>query len=401
MKEQWENHMQDQAVYLDHAATTPVDPRVLSAMLPYFTEQFGNPSGLYAAARVARQALDTARGQLASALESKPSEIIFTSGGTEADNAAIKGVVWALRDRGNHLITSSIEHHAVLHTCEWLERFGIETTYLPVNADGLVEPSAVASAIRPETVLISIMHANNEIGTIQPLREISTIARSRQIPLHTDAVQSAGQLAVSVQDLGVDLLSLSAHKFYGPKGAGALYVRRGVPWLPLLQGGGQERSRRAGTENVAAIVGMATALELARGDIFHEAVRLSALRDRLIGGVLESVPESRVNGHRLDRLPNNANFSFSGVDGESILLSLDRQGIAASSGSACTAGSIDPSHVLVALGLSAELGSSALRLSLGRHTTDADIDRVLAVLPGIIARLRALAPEGTASHAGK
>lgn len=382
--------MQDETIYLDHAATTPVDPRVVEAMLPYFTMYFGNPSSLYAAARATRQALDSARGTVSKALAARPSEVIFTSGGSESDNAAIKGVVWAARERGNHIITTAIEHHAVLHTCEWLEAFGVETTYLPVDAHGIVDPAAVAAAIRPTTVLISIMHANNEIGTIQPLAEIGAIAHAHTIPFHTDAVQSAGQMPIDVGTLGVDLLSMSAHKFYGPKGVGALYVRRGTPWLPLQQGGGQERNRRAGTENVAAIVGMARALELALADREHEAARVSRLRDQLIAGVLETVPDSRLNGHPQLRLPNNANFSFKGVDGESILLSLDRQGIAASSGSACTAGSIDPSHVLLALGLSPELAGNALRLTIGRTSTEEHISRVLQVLPGVIARLRAM-----------
>lgn len=389
--------MHDEAIYLDHAATTAVDPRVVAAMLPYFTENFGNPSGLYALARAARQAVDTARGTLSAAVGARSSEVIFTSGGTEADNAAIKGVVWASRDRGNHIITTSIEHHAVLHTCEWLERFNIETSYVPVSADGIVDARDIAAAIRPTTVLISVMHANNEIGTIQPLAEIGAVAQAHQIPLHTDAVQTAGHLSINVHELGVDLLTLSAHKFYGPKGVGALFVRRGTSWLPIQQGGGQERSRRAGTENVPLIVGMATALTLSLTALDDEARRLTVLRDRLIGGVLERIPESRLNGHPTLRLPNNANFSFAGVDGESVLLSLDRQGIAASSGSACTAGSLDPSHVLIALGLSPELGSGALRLTLGHHTTDAQIDRVLEVLPGVIGRLRAMS-EGHVSR---
>ena len=383
--------MHDEMIYLDHAATTPTDPRVVEAMLPYFTTHFGNPSGLYAQARTTRQALDAARARIATALGARPSEMIFTSGGTESDNAAIKGVVWAARERGNHIITSSTEHHAVLHTCEWLEGFGVETTYLPVDGHGLVAPAAVQAAIRPTTVLISVMHANNEIGTLQPLQEIGAIARAHTIPLHTDAVQSVGHLPIDVAGLGVDLLSLSAHKFYGPKGVGALYVRRGTPWLPTQVGGGQERSRRAGTEDIPAIIGMAEALALALAEQPAEAKRLAPLRNRLIDGVLATVPGSRLNGHPHLRLPNNANFSFARADGESILLSLDRQGIAASSGSACTAGSIDPSHVLLGLGLSPELASNALRLSLGRHTTAAQIDRVLEVLPRVVSRLRDLA----------
>jgi cysteine desulfurase len=380
----------EETIYLDHAATTPVDPRVVEAMLPYLSTHFGNPSSLYAQARTTRGALDTAHSTVAEALHARPSEVIFTSGGSESDNAAIKGVVWALRERGNHVITTAIEHHAVLHTCSWLERFGVETTYLPVDGQGLIDPAAVAAAIRPSTVLISVMHANNEIGVVQPLAEIGAIARARGIPFHSDAVQSAGHLPLDVDALGVDLLSLSSHKFYGPKGVGVLYIRRGVPWLPEQQGGGQERGRRAGTENVAGIVGLAMALTLAVETLESEGRRLRALRDLLIRGVLERIPDSRLNGQPERRLPNNANFAFAGVDGESLLLNLDLHGVAASSGSACTAGSIDPSHVLLALGLPADLAASALRLTLGRATTEAQIVRVLEILPGMIARLRAL-----------
>ncbi len=382
--------MIDDTIYLDHAATTPVDARVLDAMIPYFTEHFGNPSGLYGQARATRQALDNARASVAAILHAKPSEIVFTSGGSESDNAAIKGVAWASRERGNHVVTTAIEHHAVLHTCEWLERFGIETTFVAVDGDGRVDPAAIDAAMRPTTVLVSVMHANNEIGTIQPLREISEIAHARGVPVHTDAVQSCGHLEIDVDALGVDLLSLSAHKFYGPKGVGALFVRRGTAWLPTQQGGGQERNRRAGTENVAGLVGLARALELTRESGEWEGARLAAMRDRLIEGVLATIPESRLNGHPTLRLPNNANLSFGGVDGESILLNLDIHGIAASSGSACTAGSIDPSHVLLALGLPQTMAAGAVRLTLGRGTTDDHIDRVLGTLPDVVSRLRAL-----------
>ncbi|MGH2344937.1 MAG: cysteine desulfurase family protein, partial [Chloroflexota bacterium] len=368
-------------IYLDHAATTAVDPRVVEAMLPYFSERYGNPSSLYGEARLARQALDQARARTAALLGARPSEIIFTSGGSESDNAALKGAVWAANARGAHLITTAIEHHAVLHACAWLERFGVETTYLEVDDQGLVDPARVAAAIRPTTALISIMHANNEIGVIQPLREIAAVAHAHGIPLHTDAVQSVGHIPTTVDALEVDLLSLSAHKFYGPKGVGALYVRRGTPWLPLQQGGGQERGRRAGTENVAGIVGLTAALQLATETIDDAGARLRGLRDRLIAGVLEAVPGSRLNGHPTRRLPGNANFSFANVDGEALLLSLDRHGVAASSGSACTAGSIDPSHVLLDLGLEPALAAGALRLTLGRHTTAEEIDRVAALLP--------------------
>ena len=392
--------MSDESVYLDFAATTPVDPRVLEAMLPYFTAQFGNPSSLYTQARAARQAMDRARGTIASLLGARASEIIFTSGGSESDNAAIKGAVWARLERGSHVVTTQIEHHAVLHTCEWLERFGVETTFVPVDPDGLVDPRAVARAMRPTTVVVSVMHANNEIGTIQPLTEIAEIAHAHGALMHSDAVQTGGHIPVDVNALHVDLLSLSAHKFYGPKGAGALFVRRGSPWLPLQQGGGQERGRRAGTENVPAIVGMATALALACESMDDEADRLTRLRDRLVHHVLASIPGSSLNGHAVLRLPNNASFCFAGVDGESMLLNLDIQGIAASSGSACMAGSIDPSHVLLALGLPRELAASATRLTLGRSTTDRHIDRVLEVLPAVVARLRAIDREQATESAG-
>jgi cysteine desulfurase len=382
--------MTEAPIYLDHAATTAVDPRVVDAMLPYFSERYGNPSSLYGEARLARQGLDQARARTAALLGARPSEIIFTSGGSESDNAALKGAVWAANARGAHIITTAIEHHAIVHACAWLERFGVETTYLEVDDQGLVDPARVAAAIRPTTALISVMHANNEIGVIQPLREIAAVAHAHGIPLHTDAVQSIGHIAGMVDALEVDLLSLSAHKFYGPKGVGVLYVRRGTPWLPLQQGGGQERGRRAGTENVAGIVGLATALQLAMETMDEEGARLCALRDRLIAAVLEAVPGSRLNGHPTRRLPGNANFSFAGVDGEALLLSLDRHGVAASSGSACTAGSIDPSHVLLALGLEPALAAGSLRLTLGRHTTTEEIDRVAALLPDLVARVSTL-----------
>lgn len=382
--------MTEPSIYLDHAATTAVDRRVVEAMLPYFSERYGNPSSLYGEARLARQGLDQARARTAALLGARPSEIVFTSGGSESDNAALKGVVWAATARGAHIITTAIEHHAIVHACAWLERFGVETTYVGVDDQGLVDPAQVAQAIRPTTALISVMHANNEIGVIQPIREIAAVAHAHGIPLHTDAVQSVGHIPTMVDALEVDLLSLSAHKFYGPKGVGALYVRRGTPWLPLQQGGGQERGRRAGTENVAGIVGLATALQLATETMDEEGARLCALRDRLIAAVLETVLGSRLNGHPTRRLPGNANFSFAAVDGEALLLSLDRHGMAASSGSACTAGSIDPSHVLLALGLKPALAAGSLRLTLGRHTTTEEIDRVAALLPDLVARVSTL-----------
>ena len=378
--------MTEASIYLDHAATTAADPRVVEAMLPFLGGRFGNPSSLYGEARLARQALDQARARVAALLGARPSELIFTSGGSESDNAALKGAVWAANARGAHIVTTAIEHHAVLHTCAWLERFGVETTYLGVDDQGLVDPAEAAAAIRPTTALISIMHANNEIGVIQALPEIAAVAHAHGIPLHTDAVQSVGHIPTMVDTLGADLLSLSAHKFYGPKGVGALYVRRGTPWLPLQQGGGQERGRRAGTENVAGIVGLAAALHLAAEAMDEEGARLRSLRDNLITGVLAAVPGSRLNGHPTRRLPGNANFSFADVDGEALLLSLDRRGVAASSGSACTAGSIDPSHVLLALGLDPGLAAGGLRLTLGRHTTAEEIDRMPGLLAELVAR---------------
>ncbi|MFN8534172.1 MAG: cysteine desulfurase family protein [Dehalococcoidia bacterium] len=382
--------MSSRAIYLDYAATTPVVPEALNAMLPYFSEEFGNPSSIYGAAQRARKALDDARDRCAHWLGCRPADLIFTSGGTEADNTALKGVAFAARATGNHLITTAIEHHAVLHTCDDLEKFGFEVTYLPVDGDGLVSSDAVVAALTDRTVLVSVMLANNEIGTIQPIRAISDALRAqpRRIWLHTDAVQGPGVLDLAVDDLGVDLLSLSGHKFGGPKGVGLLYVRRGVPFQSQLFGGSQERNRRAGTENVPGIVGMAVALEIAQQE--REAVRphLLRLRDRLIDEILARVPGARLNGHRTERLANNASFSFEEVDGESLLMALDIAGVAASSGSACTSAALEPSHVLMAMGLSSEIARGSLRLTLGAPTTDDDIDTVLDLLPPTVARLR-------------
>jgi cysteine desulfurase len=377
-------------IYLDHAATTPLDPAVLEVMLPYFTERFGNASSVYRLGREARRALDRAREQMAAVLHCPPADIVFTSGGSEGDNAAIKGAVFTRGARGRHIVTSAIEHEAVLHTCQALAAFGVETTYVPVDPYGRVAPEAVAAAIRPDTALVSVMLANNEIGTIQPVAEIAEIAHRHGAVVHTDAVQAAGALSLDVQALGVDLLSLSGHKFYGPKGTGALYVRSGVAWAPQQQGGAQEAKRRAGTENVAGIVGLATALTRAEEEREREAVRLAALRDRLIREVLARVPESRLTGHPTARLPNNASFVFAGVEGEAILMALDVQGIAASTGSACTSASLDPSHVLLALGLPAPLAIGSVRLTLGRSNSEADVDRIIAALPAIVQRQRAM-----------
>jgi len=377
-------------VYLDHAATTPMDARVVEAMLPYLYEHFGNPSSMYGVGRTARAAIDRAREDVADAVGARPTEIVFTSGGTESDNAAIKGVAMARQHEGNHIITAATEHHAVLHTCEWLERLGFETTVLPVNPYGRVDPDEVERAIRPTTTLITLMYANNEIGTVHPLAAIGKIAKRRGVTFHTDAVQAAGALPIDVDTLGVDLLSLSAHKFYGPKGSGVLYARRGMPWLPQQPGGGQERGRRSGTENTAGIVGLATALRLSAESMEGATAHCARLRDRLRDELTRAVPDVSLNGHPTERLPNNLNLSFRGVDGESLLLNLDMHGIAASSGSACTAGSLDPSHVLTALGLSRELAQGSLRLSVGRGSTDAHIDRALAVLPAVVTKLRSL-----------
>lgn len=385
----------DKGVYLDHAATTPVDPRVVEAMLPFWTGRYGNPSSIYRLGRDAAKALNDTRERIAGILQADPSEIIFTSCGTESDNLAIRGVAFAQRARGkgNHIITSSVEHHAVGHTVEQLvKRFGFEATFLPVDHYGMVDPEEVIRAIRPDTVLITIMYANNEVGTIQPITEIGRIAREHGIPFHTDAVQAGGALSLDVNALNVDLLSLSAHKFYGPKGAGLLYVRKGIPLWPMQTGGSQERNRRAGTENVAFAVGMATALELAYTGLEETNRRVMALRDRLIAGVLERIPAVELTGHPTQRLPNSASFVVKYVEGEAMLLSLDMRGIFASSGSACTSMSLSPSHVLTAMGFPPEIAHGSLRLTLGKGNTEEEIDYVLDVLPEIISRLRAMSP---------
>ncbi len=387
-------------IYLDHAATTAVDPRVVEAMLPYFSQHYGNPSSVYRLAEASRLALSAARDTVAEILHARPTEIIFTSCGTESDNLALRGVALAQRRRGRHIITTSIEHHAVGNTCAQLEReFGFRVTYLPVDRWGVVDPDAVGRAITPETILISVMYANNEVGTIEPIAEIGRLARAKGIPFHTDAVQAAGQLDLDVERLQVDLLSLSGHKFYAPKGVGVLYVRQGTPLLPMQTGGGQERGRRAGTENVPYIVGLATALELAYENLGAETHRLAALRDRLIQGILQSIPDAHLTGHPTQRLANHASFVFQGVDGEAILLHLDAAGIAASSGSACSSGEEGPSHVLTAMGLDPTLARGSLRLTLGRENTAQDVEAVLAVLPEIIQRLRAISPLYAAQRA--
>lgn len=375
-------------IYLDNAATTAVAPEVLEAMLPYFTTVYGNPSSIHATGREAHKAVDQARRQVAAAIGAQPQEIYFTAGGSESDNWAIKGTAFARQSKGNHIITTAIEHHAVLHTCAWLEKHGFEVTYLPVDSDGLVNPADVEKAITDKTILISVMMANNEIGTIEPIKEIGQIARAHKILFHTDAVQAVGAIPVDVNDLGVDMLSMSGHKFHGPKGIGALYIRKGVRIDTLIHGGAQERGLRAGTENLPGIVGIGKAIELATAHLEENARRMTALRDKLIDGIMERVEDVRLNGHRTRRLPNNCNVSIRYIEGEAMLLRLDLAGIAASSGSACTSGSLDPSHVLLAIGLPHEIAHGSLRMTLGTDTTEADIDQVLDTLPGIVKNLR-------------
>lgn len=380
-------------IYLDHAATTRLDPEVLAEMMPYLGDLYGNASSVYSLGRESRKAVETARELVAAFLNARPKEIVFTSGGSESDNLAIRGAAWALRLRAGeppHLITSQVEHHAVLHTCQALEKQGFPVTYLPPDRQGRIRVEQVAEAITERTGLISLMHANNEVGTIQPIAEAGALARERGILFHTDAVQSVGLLPVDVRALRVDLLSLSAHKIYGPKGAGALYVRTGVRLAPQVTGGDQEFNRRAGTENIPGIVGLGKAVELVYRDRESEPERLRRLRDRLIAGILSAVPACELTGDPIERLPNNASFLFHGIEGEPLLLNLDIQGIAASSGSACASGSVEPSHVLLAMGYSHAEAHGALRLTLGRENRDADVDAVLAVLPGLAAQLGGL-----------
>ena len=384
----------EKAIYLDHSATTPVRREALEAMLPYFGANFGNPSSIYTLAQQARMAMDDAREVVARALGARTGEIVFTSGGTESDNAAVKGAAFALRRLGNHIITTSVEHHAVLHTCHQLEQFGFDVTYLPTDGYGMVSPEDVADAITDRTTVVSVMLANNEIGTIMPVPEIARVVkaeaerRGRTIVMHTDAVQAAGFLDLNVRSRGVDMLSLSGHKFYGPKGVGALYIKRGTPFEPQQQGGGQERQRRSGTENVPLIVGFAEAFKLATQERETAYAHCETLRDRLERGILDSVDGAHLNGHPTLRLPNNVNISFEGIEGEPVLLSLDFSGVYASSGSACSSASLEPSHVLVAIGRSATLAQGSLRFTLGRDNTEDDVDYVLSVLPGMVEKLR-------------
>lgn len=379
-------------VYLDYAATTPVRPEVWSAMEPYLKEIYGNPSSLHSFGRESRTAIESAREKVAKAISAKPEEIIFTSGGTESNNMVLKGVAFALQDKGKHIITTPIEHHAVLEPCHFLEKLGFEVTYLPVDKYGLVDPDDLKKAIRKDTILISIMHANNEIGTIEPIKELAQIAKERDIYFHTDAVQTVGHIPVNVNDLGVDFLSISAHKFYGPKGIGALYIRKGTKVYPLLHGGEQEGRRRAGTENLSGIVGMGKAIELAVSELESEMKRLTGLRDYFISEVERRIPDAYLNGHREKRLPNNINFSFAYIEGEALLLNLDMEGIAVSTGSACSSSSLEPSHVLSAIGVPIELVHGSLRFTLGLWTTKEDLDYTLDVLERVVDKLRTISP---------
>ena len=379
-------------IYLDYAATTPAHPEVVEAMLPYFTEVFGNPSSIYSCGQEAKGAVEEARVKVAALIGAGDEEIVFTGGGTEADNFALQGVAFASQARGNHLITTSIEHHAVIETGKSLEKRGFLVTCLPVDECGLVDPDDVRRAITDKTVLISVMQANNEIGTIEPIAEISQIAREAGVCFHTDAVQTAGHIPLDVNELGVDLLSISAHKLYGPKGVGALYIRKGTKLARFIHGGEQESGRRASTENVPGIVGFGRAAELAGQGMDGEASRLTHLRDRLIKGILEGIEHSRLNGHPAKRLPNNVNVSIDFIEGESMCLNLDLEGICASTGSACSSSSLQPSHVLLALGLPPEQAHGSLRFTLGKWTDEEDIDRVLEVLPRVVAKLRAMSP---------
>ncbi|WP_066637779.1 cysteine desulfurase NifS [Desulfolucanica intricata] len=380
-------------VYFDHSATTPVDPAVVDAMMPYLTSNFGNPSSFHSFGREVRKAVEEAREKVAAAIGADPIEITFTSGGTESDNMAIHGVAYMNKSKGNHIITSAVEHHAVLNTVKALGKEGFDITILPVDKYGMVRVEDVAAAITDKTILITIMHANNEIGTIQPIKEIAKIAKEKGIFIHTDAVQSFGKVPVNVNDLGVNLLTISGHKVYGPKGVGALYIRKGTRWKQtLMHGGSQERLRRTGTENVPGIIGLGKACELAVANLQHENEYLVKLRDKLIKGVMDKIDRVILTGHPTQRLCNHASFCFEFIEGESQLLSLDMKGIAASSGSACTSGSLEPSHVLLALGLSHEIAHGSLRISMGKDNTEEDVDYFLEVLPEVVNRLRAMSP---------
>ena len=379
-------------IYLDHSATSPVDPEVFEAIKPYFTDSFGNASTLYSLGRDGRRAMESAREEVASIIGAETKEIIFTSGGTESDNIAIKGIAYKLKNKGNHIITSDIEHPAVDETCKYLEKNGFTVTYLPVYEDGIVKLSDLEEAITDKTILITIMHANNEIGTIQPIKEIGAVAKEKGIIFHTDAVQTVGKIPVDVNGLNVDLLSLSSHKLYGPKGVGALYVRKGVRLEPIMHGGGHERGIRPGTENVPGVVGLGKACKIAKENLESDAQLLTRLRDRLIDTVLEQNEDSYINGHRTNRLPNNANFRFTGIEGESLILHLDSKGIAASTGSACSSTKLEASHVLMAIGLKEVEAHGSLRISLGHENTEEDIDYTIIAIKEVVEKLRKMSP---------
>lgn len=380
-------------IYMDNAATTRVKAEVIQELQPCYDEVYYNPSSIYSQSRRAKALLDVARDRVAKALNASPDEIYFTGGGSESDNFALKGIAFKHRDKGNHIITTKIEHHAILHTCEWLEKQGFEVTYLEVDAEGFVTVDQVRAAIKDTTILVSVMAANNEIGTIEPIAEIGRLCREKKVVFHTDAVQAIGQMAIDVKAMNIDLLSLSGHKIHAPKGVGVLYIRKGIKIDNLVHGGGQERGRRAGTENVAGIVALGKAMEMAAAHLDDHVSRMTAMRDRLIDGILSAIPYSRLNGPRDERrLSNNVNVIFEFIEGEGILLNLDFEGICASSGSACTSGSLDPSHVLLAIGLPHELAHGSLRLSLGDYNTDEEVEKVIAVLPGIIQTLRSYSP---------
>lgn len=379
-------------VYLDNAATTALSPKVLEKMMPYLTDIYGNASSPHSFGQTARIGVEHAREQVARAINADPSEIVFTGCGTESDNTVLFGVAERYAKKGNHIITTNVEHHAILHSCAALEKKGIKVTYLPVDKDGLVTPEQVRDAITDKTILVSVMFANNEVGTIMPIPEIAAVCHEKGVLFHTDAVQAAGHIPIDVKAMGIDMLSISGHKFHGPKGVGVLYERKGIRLPSYIIGGEQEKGRRAGTENVAGIVGLGEALELAVTNMSETSARMTRMRDRLIEGIEATIPEVKLNGHRTKRLPNNVNFSIKYIEGESILLMLDMAGIAASSGSACTSGSLDPSHVLLALGLTHEVAHGSVRMTLGDDTTDEDIDYVLETLPKVAHRLRAMSP---------
>ena len=379
-------------VYLDNAATTALSPKVLEKMMPYLTDIYGNASSPHSFGQNARIGVEHAREQVARAINADPSEIVFTGCGTESDNTVLFGVAERYAKKGDHIITTNVEHHAILHSCAALEKKGIKVTYLPVDKDGLVTPEQVRDAITDKTILVSVMFANNEVGTIMPIPEIAAVCHEKGVLFHTDAVQAAGHIPIDVKAMGIDMLSISGHKFHGPKGVGVLYERKGIRLPSYIIGGEQEKGRRAGTENVAGIVGLGEALELAVTNMSETSARMTRMRDRLIDGIEATIPEVKLNGHRTKRLPNNVNFSIKYIEGESILLMLDMAGIAASSGSACTSGSLDPSHVLLALGLTHEVAHGSVRLTLGDDTTDEDIDYVLETLPKVAHRLRAMSP---------